>query len=69
MTKEFQICSYRDFLHNYLFKKDIPAAFLAINNKQFMGIIKGVTQFGKLRIMLEDDSIQEFNIKEIKMLY
>ena len=55
--------------HNYLFKKDIPAAFLAINNKQFMGIIKGVTQFGKLRIMLEDDSIQEFNIKEIKMLY
>ena len=21
MTKELQICSYRDFLHNYLFKK------------------------------------------------
>ena len=43
--------------------------FLDVFNHQFMGIIKGVSEIGKLQVMLEDDSIQEFNIKEIKMLY
>lgn len=55
--------------HNYLFKRHIPSVFLDVFNHQFMGIIKGVSEIGKLQVMLEDDSIQEFNIKEIKMLY
>lgn len=55
--------------HNYLFKRYIPTVFLDVFNHQFMGIINGVSEIGKLQVMLEDDSIQEFNIKEIKMLY
>ena len=34
-----------------------------------MGIIQGVSPNGKLEILLEDDSISEFDIKEIQMLY
>ena len=55
--------------HYYLFKRNIPSVFLSSDNHKFMGIIKGVSEIGKLQVMLEDDSIQEYNIKEIKMLY
>ena len=55
--------------HYYLFKRNIPSVFLSADNHKFMGIIKGVSEIGKLQVMLEDDSIQEYNIKEIKMLY
>lgn len=55
--------------HNYLFKNNIPSVFLDVDNHQFMGIIKGVSKFGKLQVMLEDDSLKEFDLKEIKMLY
>jgi len=34
-----------------------------------MGIIMGVSSIGKLQIQLEDDSICEYNLKEVQMLY
>lgn len=52
-----------------LFKKGVPMAFSDQNNQNFMGIIQGVSAIGKLQILLEDDSIAEFDIKEIQMLY
>jgi BirA family biotin operon repressor/biotin-[acetyl-CoA-carboxylase] ligase len=55
--------------HEKLFKIDKPLAFEDSKNNRFMGIIQGVTQDGKLQVMLEDDSITFFNIKEIQMLY
>ncbi|KAF2340535.1 biotin--[acetyl-CoA-carboxylase] ligase [Flavobacterium tistrianum] len=58
-----------DDYFNFLFKKGIPTAFRANNNQDFMGIIQGVSPMGKLQILLEDDSIAEFEIKEVKMLY
>ena len=51
-----------------LFLKDIPAAF-EIDNKQFMGIIKGVSEGGKLLIQLEDDSITAFENQQVKYLF
>nr|WP_315163893.1 biotin--[acetyl-CoA-carboxylase] ligase [uncultured Flavobacterium sp.] len=54
---------------NRLFKKGVPMAFSDQNNQNFMGIIQGVSVIGKLQILLEDDSIAEFDIKEIQMLY
>ncbi|QZK90751.1 biotin--[acetyl-CoA-carboxylase] ligase [Flavobacterium sp. CHNK8] len=53
----------------YLFKKEIPTAFSLPNGTAFMGLIQGVSGIGKLQVLLEDDSIQEFDIKEIQMLY
>lgn len=54
---------------NRLFKKGVPMAFSDQNNQNFMGIIQGVSAIGKLQILLEDDRIAEFDIKEIQMLY
>jgi len=52
-----------------LFKIGIPMPFVTQNQQKFMGIIQGVSSIGKLQILLEDDSISEFDIKEIQMLY
>ena len=53
---------------NSLFLKDKPAAFES-DNKQFMGIIKGVSESGKLLIQLEDDSIAAFENQQVKYLF
>ena len=55
--------------HQFLYKKDIPSAFENKKGIQFMGIIKQVIANGQLEVILEDDSLQLFNIKELKMLY
>ena len=52
-----------------LFKKEIPITFEDQNQRKFMGIIKGVSSTGQLQVLLENDSIQEYAVKEIKMLY
>ncbi|WP_289658252.1 biotin--[acetyl-CoA-carboxylase] ligase [Flavobacterium panacagri] len=58
-----------DQYFNSLFKKGIPMPFKNLNDQNFMGIIQGVSPIGKLQVLLEDDSIAEFEIKEVKMLY
>ena len=55
--------------HQNLFKKGVPMPFEAENGTKFMGIIQGVTKEGKLEILLEDDSLKTFGIKEILILY
>ena len=57
-----------DKYHKQLFKKGIPMPFEKDGGK-FMGIIQGVTKSGNLELLLEDDSITEYKIKEIQMLY
>jgi len=52
-----------------LFKKEIPMPFQSIDGKRFMGIIKGVDILGRLSILLEDDTLVSFEIKQIQMLY
>ena len=54
---------------NELFKIGTPTAFADENEINFMGIIKGVSAMGKLQIQLEDDSICEYSLKEVQMLY
>ncbi|MCD0473933.1 biotin--[acetyl-CoA-carboxylase] ligase [Flavobacterium sp. EDS] len=54
---------------NKLFRKGVPMPFKNIDNQNFMGIIQGVSPIGKLQVLLEDDSVSEFEIKEIQMLY
>ena len=52
----------------YLYLKEKLSAFES-NNKQFMGIIKGVSESGKLIIQLEDDSISSFENQQVKYLF
>ena len=55
--------------YNSLFKKGVPMPFKNRNNQNFMGIIQGVSSTGKIQILLEDDTVAEFDIKEVQMLY
>ncbi|MBU2947255.1 biotin--[acetyl-CoA-carboxylase] ligase [Zobellia uliginosa] len=52
-----------------LFRKDKPSTFENKENELFMGFIRGVSPTGKLQIVLEDNVIKEFDIKEVKLLY
>lgn len=53
----------------HLFKKDKPATFLSPDGRQFVGIIKGVSESGKLILEEEDNVINEYDLKEIQLLY
>ena len=55
--------------HAILFKKDVVSAFESVSGNRFVGKIQKVTKEGKLAVLLEDDSIQFFDVKEVKMLY
>ena len=52
-----------------LFKKGIPMPFSDRFDNQFMGIILGVNAGGKLQLLLDDETVAAFDIKEIQMLY
>lgn len=58
-----------EIYHENLFKKNVPTVFEDNSNTKFMGIIKRVLPNGLLQMELEDDSLQLFDIKEVKMLY
>jgi BirA family biotin operon repressor/biotin-[acetyl-CoA-carboxylase] ligase len=52
----------------HLYKKGIPTTFKnEISQHLFMGIIQGVSKSGHLLVQLEDDSIVEFDVKEISL--
>ena len=54
---------------SYLYKINVPMTFQTIDGKQFMGMIKGVASGGKLEVLLENDQIKTYEVKEIQMLY
>lgn len=55
--------------HQNLFKLNTPIAFSDADNNQFMGIIQGVNFEGRMEVLLDDDSIKTFGVKEIQMLF
>lgn len=54
---------------NTLFKRYLPMPFESNFGNKFMGIIQNVSTDGKLEILLENDSIQQFEVKSVTMLY
>jgi len=54
---------------HYLFRKDKPSTFKDTQNKLFTGYIKGVSNSGGLRVLVEDDIIKEFDLKEVTLMY
>ena len=55
--------------HQKLFKIGVPMAFENSKGEKFMGIIQHVSSDGLLNILLENDSVVQFGVKEVKMLY
>ena len=58
-----------DDYHKYLFKMNVPMPFEDSDKNRFMGIIQGVSSEGMLEVMLEDDTVKTYGIKDIQMLY
>jgi len=54
--------------HKKLYKKDVPMPFEKQENR-FMGIIKGVSKSGTLIVQLDDETVAEYGIKEVQLLY
>jgi len=52
-----------------LFKKNKPSTFRDEEGKLFSGFISGVSQDGCLQVLLEDNDLRSFNLKEIELLY
>ncbi|XRE44221.1 Biotin--protein ligase [Tenacibaculum discolor] len=49
----------------FLYKKNVPTMFKNSQNILFMGKIIGVSKSGSLQIELENETIQEFGLKEV----
>jgi BirA family biotin operon repressor/biotin-[acetyl-CoA-carboxylase] ligase len=63
---------YDDVKNEYemnLFRKNKPSTFKNANGELFSGFIKGVTKYGKLQVLLEDEIVKKFDLKEIQLLY
>lgn len=52
-----------------LFKKGKPSTFKSAQGQLFSGFISGVSQEGCLQVLLEDNNLQSFSLKEIELLY
>lgn len=61
--KEYQTLEKRYL--EVLYKKNVPTMFKNNQNILFMGKIIGVSKNGNLQIELEDETIQEFGLKEV----
>jgi len=53
----------------YLFRLNKPSTFELSTGERFVGIIIKVTKDGKLQLLLEDEIVSEYGLKEIKLLY
>lgn len=58
------VSDYEDLL----FKREKVMVFESAHGELFNGIIKGISKTGKLLVLLENDIIKSFKLKEIKML-
>lgn len=54
---------------SHLFRKNKPSAFKGSDCNIFSGYIKGVSDSGYLQVLLEDDILKIFDLKEITLLY
>ncbi|MDY0781131.1 biotin--[acetyl-CoA-carboxylase] ligase [Tenacibaculum sp. IB213877] len=50
---------------NVLYKKNVPSMFKTAQNVLFLGKIIGVSKIGKLQIELENETVEEFDLKEV----
>ena len=52
-----------------LFRKDKPSTFKSFTGEIFSGIIQGISPNGNLIVLLEDNILKEFDLKEVSLLY
>lgn len=53
----------------YLFRKNKPSTFKDAKGVVFSGFIKAISVSGNLQVLLEDNIIKEYDLKDISLLY
>ena len=69
LLKTNQKTLLKETYEGYLFRKNKPSTFKSLDGNLFTGYIQGVTNSGNIQILLEDEIIAEFELKEITLLY
>ncbi|WP_282123934.1 biotin--[acetyl-CoA-carboxylase] ligase [Algibacter mikhailovii] len=64
-----ELKSLKEEYESYLFRKNKPSTFKDAEGSMFSGFIKGVSKSGKLQVLLEDQVVQHYDLKEITLLY
>ena len=59
----------KEIYETYLFRKNKPSTFKNSEGIVFSGFIKSVSVSGNLQVLLEDDIIKEYGLKDISLLY
>lgn len=54
---------------NKMFRRDIVSTFQYPNGDYLSGIIRGVTNSGRLKIEVEDEVFKTFDLKEVKLMF
>ena len=69
LLQEEQYDAVKNEYEASLFRKNKPSTFKNAKGELFSGFIKGVTKYGKLQVILEDEVVKKFDLKEITLLY
>lgn len=69
LLKEGRIELLKSEYEEYLFRNNKPSSFLNAEGHMFTGIINGISDFGNLKVKMEDHIIKEFDLKDITLLY
>lgn len=67
LKKEFELIK-QDY-EKFLFRNGKPSTFKRQDGSTFTGIIQGVTQQGKLILLEVDEVINEYDLKELQVLF
>lgn len=69
LVTEKDFSQLQEEYESLLFRVHKPSTFQLADGSMTMGFIKGVSNDGKLQVLLEDEIIKTFDLKEIKLLY
>ncbi len=75
LKQYFSMLDYEEYsklkteYESYLFRKNKPSTFKNIEGATFSGFIKSISEQGNLQVLLEDNIVKEFDLKEIALLY
>ncbi|WP_142785453.1 biotin--[acetyl-CoA-carboxylase] ligase [Changchengzhania lutea] len=69
LLKQEQYDILKNDYESYLFRKDKPSTFKDAEGSIFSGYIKHVSNNGNLQILLEDNIVKEYDLKEITLMY
>lgn len=69
LLEEGNLAEIKSKYEAMLFRKNKPSTFKTNQNEIFTGIIKGVNDNGRLKVLTEDEIVKTFELKEITLLY